>query len=263
MPFCEKDFGELNADSCDDGVARTKVLVVTQPKAGTYLAAEILSLAGFHNTHLHLGIDRLQAYDKYFLTEGMARPRQFDAEIGIAESRKLIRTGEIAVSHLPYSRELAKQLSGFKIVHVKRELRSAFRSWARMLLHSGRLGRDMSKLIESNGVAGFMKVKGKASISSALSIDSWKDEENVLSIKMEELLSEPDINIELILSHVKSPPGSSTTTIWKQASATQTLTRSKSYPALAWTTNDERMFEQIGGPAANMKLGYHESGISL
>lgn len=257
-PFCDKGIDDLLAEGCIDKEPQNRVLIITQPKAGTYLAAEILSMAGFHNTHLHLGLDRLQAYDKRFLSEGIARPRQFDVAISIEQSRKLIRFGEVAVSHLPYSNELEVLISNYKIIHIKRELRSAFRSWARMLLYSNKFGEEVSSAIRREGIAGFMRVRGKVNIVKAININGWRRAKNVHSITLEELLSDPEKEVANMLEHVGSPLADNAPTIWSRVTQMPTLTSSEKYPELSWTPHDELVFKEIGGPAANKVLGYDE-----
>ena len=261
VPFCEQDPTNDEFTELGQKKPKNRILLITQPKAGTYLVAEIVKVAGFHNTNLHLGAHRLQAYDSSFFRTGLFNPRMFDVSIGIDESRKLIRCGELAVSHLTYSDNLAQKLAKFKIIHVKRELRNAFRSWARMLLHSGRSGQEISQLIGNDGIAGFMNVRGRNGIKQALSINNWSSAENVLSLKMEEVLSDPEGAIREVIEHVESDTTESVSRIWERVRTADTLTKSEKYPDLKWTSIEEEVFREIGGPQANRILGYSEQGV--
>lgn len=260
IPFCEEDTTSSRRQDQGDGRAQSRVLVITQPKAGTYMIAEVLRQVGFHHTFLHLGAERLQAYDPDELEEGLFNPRKFDVVCGIEESRKLIRVGELAVSHLAYATTLEQKLRGFKIVHVKRELRSALRSLARMLWHSGRGRPEVTQAIRHNGIAGFIRFRGRHTIDKALSINEWSDCTNVLSLKMENILADPCLSIDAILKHVDHRPQIPALEIWQRVNEAETLTKSPKYPNLEWTERAEKVFIDIGGVEANQVLGYEERG---
>lgn len=257
-PFCEQQPQSASKHSRGGEDVKNRVLIITQPKAGTYMIAEILRQAGLHHTYLHLGAHRLQAYDSFFLRDGLFNPRKFDVACGIEESRKLVRCGELAVSHLPFSTDLAEKLSGFKIIHIKRELRSAFISWCRMLLYSEKFGPQVSDLIRTENIAGFMRSRGKNRIRNALFINAWSRSENVLSLKMECVISDPGKSIDAMLKHVDCKPSMSATEIWERTGREETLTNSAKHPELKWTAGDEEVFREIGGPDANRRMGYEE-----
>lgn len=260
MPFCEVRPKIRDPHDRGGEDVKSRVLVISQPKAGTYMIAEILRQAGFHNTHLHLAPHRLQAYDRFYLEEGISSRQKFDVECGIDESRKLIRLGELAVSHLPFSNDLAEKLSGFQIIHVKRELRSAFVSWSRMLLYTERNGKKVSDIIRTENIAGFMRIRGKKAIRHALSINAWSCCSNVLSLKKERISSNPTKSIDTMMHHVDCKSSLSATEIWELSTGKETLTNSIKYPDLEWTDRDEEVFRDIGGPDANRQLGYEEEG---
>ena len=252
-PFCEE---VPNLSGRRHRGKPCRVLVITQPKAGTYMAAEIFRQAGFHHTFLHLGARGLQAYDGRYLEESLLHPRRFDVACGIEESRKLVRLGEVAVSHIPHTSTLQEQLRGFKIVHIKRELRSMLRSWARMLLHTGKSGQGITELIRTAGIAGYVRHHGEKRIKNALAINEWSKCPNVFSIKMEQVLAEPRESIIAMLNHVDYNPGTEVLEIWERVKRAETLTKSSEFPGLRWTEKEETEFREIGGPEANKKLGY-------
>jgi len=254
--FCDKCPEDI--ERTDDEQILDRVLIISQPKAGTYLLAEILQNCEFENTNLHLGLDRLQAYEPKARDAGLQDPRQFDVFCPIEESRNLIRFGQVAVSHFQYSKELAASLSAFKIIHSKRELRSAFRSLARMYLHSDKRGRKFKAAIEQDGISGLMRLRGEEVISEALKINRWAGACNVLSLKMENVLSEPEVVISDLLSHLGIKSSRSAADIWRHSRAAETLTKSSSYPDLIWTGADEKVFSSLGGIEANERLGYVE-----
>jgi len=252
--FCDVPLSRLPETSCQQSLNR--VLVITQPKAGTYLVAQILKESGFEHTHLHLGRDRLQAYDPHFLHTSMQNPSLFNVFCPIQESRNLIRFGQVAVSHICYEPHLAEAFSNFRIIHVKRELSSSIRSLARMYLHSDAKGRKFKDAISKDGVSGLLRLRGRRTISEALEINKWSEQENVISLKIEDIKSSPEQAIDAILNHVHHQPERSAQTIWNQAVSAGTLTKAAHFPELDWTEEDEAAFMEIGGHEANRALGY-------
>lgn len=252
--FCDFRPDELYADRGRHPTNR--VLVITQPKAGTYLMAEILKQAGLEHTYLHLGQHRLQAYEPRCLERGIEEPFLFDVRCPISESRNLIRFGQVGVSHIPFESHVSAMLSGFKIIHVKRELRSSLISRARMYLHSKSRGMRYKSAIETHGASGLIKLGGKNVISEALAINDWATQENVLSIKMEDMFARPERTIEAVIAHIKVPLEESALSVWQRATAAATLTKAEQFPTMDWTEDDEFLFRKIGGNKANRALGY-------
>jgi hypothetical protein len=76
-----------------------KALIVSQPKSGTYLCANILQNLGLTFTYMHLGIDTYDKYDPNNLENGRKDPRKYRQRLHITEAQKLIGDNEFAVTH--------------------------------------------------------------------------------------------------------------------------------------------------------------------
>ena len=131
-------------------------------------------------------------------------------------------------------------------------------SLSRMLLHSERSRQTIVEAVKREHASGFMKLRGKHVIDTAVSINNWSAYRNVLSWKMESMFEHPEEFIGALLEHVDTVPSVSANEIWMGALGSNTLTKSDQYPDLDWTDSDEQVFHQLGGPQANEQLGYEE-----
>lgn len=116
----------------------------------------------------------------------------------------------------------------------------------------------MVSSIREENIAGFMKLHGSNTIKNALRISGWSLEDNVLSMKMEQILAEPVESVEAILAHVRFTSQRPAAEIWAAAKSADTLTKSRTYPGLEWVDEDEKVFRALGGVQANQRLGYEK-----
>lgn len=232
-----------------------RVIVNTTPKAGTYLFASIVEELGFHHSHLHLGDEKLQAYDRNLLDEGLRNPRLFDVHLPLSESRNLVRSGELAVGHLAYSPEREREFSQFKMILVMREVRASLISFARMLAFSGKSGSEIATKIKREGVAPFLELRGKARLQQIEKIVAWRDCPQVCLLKFEDLAENPSAVVEKIAKFLNLS-GIEPNSVYEKACNKATLTKGEKYPQVIWDDRAERLFTELGGRELNSKLGY-------
>jgi hypothetical protein len=242
----------------EDDNTPPRVLVNTTPKAGTYLFASIIEELGFHHSYLHLGDNKLQAYDARLLNAGLTQPRKFDVNIRLSESRKLIRKGELAVGHIKHSKQREYELRNFYIVLAVRELRSSLISFARMLAFSEKFGKEMSEQIKNEGVTPLLRARGEARLKQIEAINEWRKCENTLFIRHEDITKKPDESIEKI-SKFLGVTDVDTAAVHQNAASQATLTKSAGYPIVRWDERAENLFTRLGGPKLNSKLGYDDA----
>lgn len=232
-----------------------RVSIITQPKAGTYLYAEIVRRLGFQHTFLHLQESKLIAFDRNFLAEGLQAEALFHANIPLPESVKLVRTGELCVSHILHSPQNARVFRNFRVLAIRRELRSALTSMARMAASAPNRFSNAQAALLHEGLVGFIRVEGASRIAQALEIANWDKEENCLTLRNEDLWLNAEVEISKIASWLDVKCGNPTQ-LFEEAKNTPTLTESSTFSKLAWDDAAEQQFLQLGGGDANRTLGY-------
>ncbi|MEZ6318078.1 MAG: hypothetical protein R3B49_04875 [Phycisphaerales bacterium] len=133
-----------------------RVVLVTIPKAGTYLFSETIRRLGFEQTHLHLAPDRVVAYDPARLDEGRAHPERFQVDCRIEQSTRLVRAGQFAASHLPCNERTLAALEDCRVIFATRELRSSLVSRARFDTKTGRFPNPEGVADPSRLVAAYL-----------------------------------------------------------------------------------------------------------
>jgi len=71
--------------------ALPKVMIVSQPKAGTYLLSDIVGRLGFRQTFYHFSMECFDAYDPDRLEEGRRNPDDFRVVEPIQTSIKRVK----------------------------------------------------------------------------------------------------------------------------------------------------------------------------
>ncbi len=122
-----------------------RVLVVSIPKAGTYLVAEVLKALGYRSTGMHLAEAAYSDYNGAGLDEARRNPGRFARSEPLSRSLVRIAAGQFAVGHLPCKEEIVRATASFKRIYLTRELRTALISYMRFMAATGRLGaRELS-----------------------------------------------------------------------------------------------------------------------
>lgn len=115
-----------------------RYLIISQPKAGTYLCSAILKNLGIHQTYMHLSED---AYNQYYpnkLQEGKYNPDRFRIEIELAESIKLVPPNSFAVTHAQCTEENIELFRDFRKVMLVKDYNAIIRSFSNWLRESRR-----------------------------------------------------------------------------------------------------------------------------
>lgn len=237
-----------------------RVLVVSVPKAGTYFVGALLEEAGLHPSYLHLDVSRCQAYDPMRLGDGLHHPRWFDVNIPISQSVRLIRSGEFAVSHLPWSSEIEPVVAPLRVVFVTRELRSAVLSWTRFILAAPNKGRGIFDRILASGAEAFLEARGVRYLQKVRDVVPWMDRPGVLKVRMEDLRGSDPVALARLMRQVGGPAVSDARGFVDRAGARPTLTHvPQRPPGVQWTPRCETLFEELGGIELNRQLGYGDA----
>ena len=108
----------------------TKIFVISQPKAGTYLCANILNELGFVFCGMHMGEKKFEVYPapsskKYARAMKkliFARPINFEHRVPLTKSIRKILPGQYAVGHLVYNKENQSILKKIKKIMLTRPI---------------------------------------------------------------------------------------------------------------------------------------------
>jgi hypothetical protein len=98
-----------------------KCLVISQPKAGTYLLANLLINLGLTFSNMHLQKNKCKIWDGN-INEARNNQEKFSHKIKLSESIKLIKENNFAVSHIHYDNETSILLNDFKKILITRNI---------------------------------------------------------------------------------------------------------------------------------------------
>lgn len=121
---------------------KNRVILVSIPKAGTYLAAQMLARLGLDDSHLHLRYDE-RGIGIYDFRNAPVKMSMSDQEerfrpMPLAEALAMVRSGEFVLGHLPPIPEVKQQLyTDFRIVFLVRDLRDCLISHMRYMINVG------------------------------------------------------------------------------------------------------------------------------
>lgn len=139
-----------------------KCFVISQPKAGTYLAANLLTELGFNFEGLHYSTKSYQQYDLSNLENSRINRKKYTVKQHFSESINLIKENSIGVGHLTYDEETAEILKDFKKILLLRDLKTTTESWTEWAKVTSKSSN--SKMIDEN---------------FRFNIEKWRQKENV------------------------------------------------------------------------------------
>ena len=122
------------------GECRYKVAIISLPKAGSYLLAELLRSLGLVSTGLHVTADGSGFTDYRFISleEGRRNYRNYVYKMPFDEVVEGVRPGQFVVGHFHCNGYIKRCLRDFKKIFIVRELRHCLISHMRFLKDAGR-----------------------------------------------------------------------------------------------------------------------------
>jgi hypothetical protein len=177
------------------GPATCRVMVVSMPKAGTYLMARLLDRLGFIDTELHLGEAVLTDYRGLPLEEKRgAGFRDRVIRLPITMSAGLVTTGQFAVGHLPHTPTVRHALAGFRTIVLIRNPYDAIVSRLRFRLESGREPPETPWVRMTPGPAqalAYLHHVGRDRVLGSIApLRGWLEEPGVCVVSFEQLTAE-------------------------------------------------------------------------
>lgn len=115
-----------------------RILVVSQPKSGTYLCGNILEELGFHHTYIHISERKHEKYDPNNMQANRNTPQKFTQKSQPQKSINLIGAGAFGMTHIQRNKQIDNTVKGFKIIFLERPFEDAKKSWDRFIKNSKR-----------------------------------------------------------------------------------------------------------------------------
>jgi hypothetical protein len=241
-----------------------RVIVVSIPKSGTYLVAEILKALGYRWTGMHLAETAYTDYTGSALEEARQDPGRFARSEPLSASLTRIHPGEFAVGHLPFKTEVIETTRPFKRIFVTRDLRVALISYMRFMHSTGRLGArhlawyPISDLRQRCHV--FLQTSAPYMLKRFYEgMVGWSQLDETLHVRFEDLTKDAALatrTIESIATFL-DVPNCDPHRILGASLATETITKSEGVTRLDdyWSRQAEQRFVEIGGLELNARLG--------
>lgn len=106
-----------------------KILLISFPKAGTYMFAEAFKRLGFIPTHMHLGLHGYSKHDPSRIRQERWNSQMVSkTQMPFENAINLIKDNSFATGHISYSKTIKQHLSNFKILLIKRNREDCWKS---------------------------------------------------------------------------------------------------------------------------------------
>ena len=239
---------------------RDRILLVSIPKAGTYIMSQVLTELGYSPTHMHIGENAYSQYDPRRLQEGRDHPSRFRIKADWQEALNNIDSHHFAASHLAFDNRKLRAMRGGRVLFLKREPRECVVSYMRWELNTLRRERRPDarwlKGDDRTRVVDFLRDEGSQLSRHWHSIAGWGEAPGVDTVPYERLYSN---ELERLLGH----EGPELHEAIERALAHETLTKSPSATKLTdyWSPEAERVFKDIFGDL-DARLGYPAGAMS-
>jgi len=253
--------------SCEQATAEPSVVVLSMPKAGTYLMGQVLALLGLPDTGIH--------FDEVGFQDNSGKSR----EVILADYGSLRRAAEVSkvvlrippghygVGHARHSDELERSLSRCRTLFLRREVRACVISMMRFCDRSD-WGGDSSWKAEREPrrkVIAYLNSDGAHFLEWLSGIVIWDRSPVATRFRFEDLVAGGD-RAATVVVEVASAVGrridvSSARKIIAVALQSATVTRS-SRPSIVseyWSDEAESAFARLGGHQMNEQIGYPQT----
>ena len=244
------------------------VFLITQPKAGTYLVARLLTKLGLVNTEIHAERFGFSDYRHKSIDEMREDYLKFTTHIPIEVSAGLVAPGQFSVGHLPHGDHSVNATLHMRRILLIRNARDALVSFMRFSEIPGRAEQMpkswMNQLNGPDRLAAFLDLWGGTLVSFMRTILGWLNERNVLVARFEELMGDAGLAVqqqvlEAIAEHVGAKTSQDLVSLFVNdvvGKPTKTYSGARSETRRYWDERVEARFIEIGGLDLQRDLGY-------
>lgn len=179
-----------------------KAVIISQPKAGTYLAANLLEFLGMSFSHIHIdpGMYRI------FKNNDLKKFERFGGDVSKAVSN--LQDNQFAVGHIPFVKQNQESLSNFKKILVVRNQKEILDSAQR---YKKEKNQDVSTIINQQNLK---------------AISKWSSCNDVFKIDFSDMIEENSIKINELQIYLFGQVATDSSWAIKQAKAAKSLTKS-------------------------------------
>ena len=247
--------------SLTHGDNENKLIIISLPKAGTYLLSEIVKLMGFGPTSIHVSLDHIEDY-RYASLKDANMVRRF---ISIDTVVKLVTSGQFIAGHIPYCLQSKIVLKNYKKIFIYRNLRDLLVSALRSAFVIGWNDNNIIQIKNLDNkqkqLEKFLELEGLRRAEEMESISKWIDEDDVLKISFEEIYGDYGLDkqmsaINSVSDFLGSPHLSSENIDSILRTETLTFSGERSNVIDYWNDKIESIFRQLKFDEINKKLGY-------
>jgi hypothetical protein len=148
-----------------------RYFIISQPKAGTYLAANLLRNLSLIPTNIHFTQNDYYLYDPNDLGEGRSNPNKYRIKGSFENSVNLIADDEFGVGHIHYNKKNSRILEPLKKIVIVRSLDGIIESYGRWIRSTGR------------------KENLKGIINTANKVGEWIDQPDTFVLRFEQMVN--------------------------------------------------------------------------
>ena len=148
-----------------------RCIIISQPKAGTYLCANLLQEMGLCFDGYHISKNKYEKYNLADLAGSRFDLKKYTHKSDLKKSLSLIKNNCIGVSHLQCTSINKDLLKNFKIILLLRDYKDCLDSWEKWSKY--RYGKKLSYI----------------SFDSFQNISKWENEDNVFTIRFESMVN--------------------------------------------------------------------------
>ena len=237
--------------------------IISIPKSGTYFLSEILKNVGLKQSYLHIAPNKYENYrEANSFDEMRANYKKFKRLVPIQKSLKLIKPGEFAVGHIPYSYRAL--FDNFHTLFIKRNIQDVVVSYMNFIEFANRTSADDKIWLEetdpSKKIKQYLVLRGKSLLKDIRQIVDWNYDQHSLIVAYEALRSKESgpMIVDRISNFLNRIPNKTSIEILEKCLKSNTLTKSppgynkKNY----WDKEAITIFNEFGGNEINKKLGY-------
>jgi len=186
------------------------LIIISQPKSGTYLCSEIIKNLGYVQSYIHLSPDDYTQYDPDRLLDGRHNPDEFKIKQPLDVSSKLIKEGHFAVGHLPRS------------VHTE----SCFENFHRIVLTRNEVERQESWRNFYNGeIRPLQSFRGGK--HKGLQVADWLHSNNIFHLDFSDMINKNTTAIDNLQIHILGEVRFDSAEVLNKSLQAETLTKSK------------------------------------